>query len=369
MNNSINISLQNVVALGVGNEGRDIISIIINEYKFSNVRYLHFEEEEEEEDLQEFHIHFKGERTYVYGKKHNIHVINDFDKREMKDLFCQIDPTCIIVLCLAEPISQSVLELVYESTFNLLIRIPFKFENSHNYKNTLTWVELLKNRNRTILFNADRYSSLVKPVDLASLYRQMIHGQAATLAISLKLFPSEEETILFPISFLFRERNVFIFEPEHFLFSKLDFCKKIDSIINQLNSGILRKIKVKAKEAPNCSLYFINNETAPDLIIVLFLLYLFHKPYNLDNSHFWGKDAIPLKKLIDKSKFNNASMNLKIITYGFSYLKRALIHNYNFNNIEYNLNLLIDEYILEFKKYHRNEEFKSSLTTYNQFII
>lgn len=348
--------------IGIGSEGKEVISILINKYKFTNVKYVHFEEDE---NLFEFYNPFEGEIEYLYGKKNVIYEIGNINKNKWIDFFKQFDQSSIIVLCLAEPISQTLLEFVYKSDITLFIRIPFKFENSHNFQSTLSWVKCLEKRKNTILLNSDKYSLLGKPVNLPILYNKMIYGLSAFMARALKLFSNEIETSLLPLNSLCKKRMFLIFDPADFSFSKEDILMKIDYYLDQIKLGLLHRILIKVNEESPYS-YFVKKESVIDLLSILLILYLFKNKFGFGDIHIWGIDAYTLTEILDQNiNFSQDQSNLKEISEAFEYLLKDIKYGNNYIYLEQNLDQLLKEYNLEFWKYHIKYDIVSALTIIN----
>src|SRR5690606_12291087 len=177
--NNIMMQINNVNILGVGVDGREVVIRIASEYLLTDVNYLHYMELESSD---EFYIPFPGTVRYVYGKKHDIYEVYQIDCAKLKEIYKAFHSETIIILSLAEPISQFILENLLGSTYKIIVRFPFKFENTRHYERAKDLLKKIENRPNTCIIHTDVYAEAVKPVSFCGIKYQLYRAQATYVA-------------------------------------------------------------------------------------------------------------------------------------------------------------------------------------------
>ncbi|MFZ4263824.1 hypothetical protein ACFRAE_17440 [Sphingobacterium sp. HJSM2_6] len=353
-----------VKVIGIGELGKDIVSVLINKYSFSDLKFISFDEDK---DLSEFYIKFPGEKKYVYGEKHRVHVIEEYDKDELNSYFSSLDSSTIFIFCLVEPIAHAILEILFSSEFPLFVRIPFKFENTSNYAQTIAMVKLLKCRKNTILLDSEIYSSQVKPVPFPGLYHQMIYGLANELAVLLKLFPKVVEVTLLPLNYLYRPRVTFIFQQDDIVYTEKELIKRLQIYLFDIQHNNLNKLILELHNDGLYCFYYVDKVSSMDLILLLMILSPFTNNLNIVGAYIWGDNSHDLFRVfVDDDEYGPFPKEYHVLQRVYNYYLNYLKQDDNYDVLFEKVQKMNSAYILELRKNYTKVEVTSSLTIVNQ---
>lgn len=358
------IDSNRVKVIGVGEQGKDVVSVLNNKYSFSDLKFISFDEDK---DLSEFYINFPGEKKYVYGEKHHIHIIEEYDKDKLYSYFSSLDSSTIFTFCLVEPIAHAILEILFSSEFPLFVRIPFKFENTSNYAQTLAMVKRLKCRKNTILLDSETYSSHVKPVPFPGLYHQMIYGLANELAVLLKLLPKGVDISLLPFNYLYRPRVTFIFPEDDIVYREEELLKRLQIYLFDIQQNNLNKLILELHNEDLYCFHYVAKVSSMDLILLLMILSPYAGKLNLAEAYIWGDNSHDLFKVfIADNQYGPYPKKYHVLQSVYSYYLHYLKQDNNYDMLFEKVQKMTSLYILELRKNYTKVEVTSSLIIINQ---
>lgn len=352
--------IDNINVLGVGIDGKEIVNRLIAEYLLTDVYYLHYTELESSD---EFYIPFPGTVSYVYGKKHDIYEVNQIDCAKLNEIYKTFHSETIIILSLAEPISQFILEDLLGSTYKIIVRFPFKFENTHHYERAKDLLKKIENRPNTRIVHTDVYAEAVKAVPFFGIKYQLFCAQASYVATLLGCLPAGDELVSLPLNYLCRDRVSFVFDPDHIKFDKKTFEQSISSFLGLILDDSLERLKIESSAYSRGYFHFIKAESTLRLLSFILIMLYFKKPLKVEGDFMiWGKDAYNLIDLLDNSYNLDIPEHLKVLHEGYNYLKSRLTDTVIEKTVSERLTNLMRQYIVEIKTTYLSKPFLHSLS-------
>lgn len=353
------MQINNINILGVGVDGKEIVNRLIAEYLLTDVYYLHYTELESSD---EFYIPFPGTVSYIYGKKHYIHEVDQIDRAKLKEIYKTFHSDTIIILSLAEPISQFILEDLLSSTYKIIVRFPFKFENTRHYERAKDLLKKIENRPNTCIIHTDVYAEAVKAVPFGGIIYQLYRAQATYVATLLGYVPAGDELVSLPLNYLCRDRVSFVFDPNHINFDRKTFEQSISSLLGLILDDTFETLKIESSYNKDY-FHFIKLESTLNLLSFSMIMLYFKKKLNVEASYMiWGKEAYDLVVLIDNGYELVIPEQLQVLSEGYNYLKSRLADSNIEKTVGDRLLSSMRQYIVEIKTTYLNNAFLQALS-------
>ncbi|MGJ1204357.1 hypothetical protein [Sphingobacterium lactis] len=353
------MQIDHINVLGVGTDGKEIVNHLFADYLLTEVFYLHYMELEMSDET---YIPFPGTVSYVYGKKHDIYEINQIDRDDLNDIYNKFHSDTIIIMSLAEPISQFILEDLIGSTYKMIIRFPFKFENTRHFERSLHLLKRIEKRPNTIILDTERYTKAVKPVGFGGIKYQLFHSQASYIAALLGSIPEDTESCRYPLNYLCRNRVTFVFDPDDIDFDISTFKKSIDHNLEEIIGESFKQFSINSFTYSRGYFYYIDGECTIDVLSFFLILLYFKELFENEGSYFiWGSDAYDLVDLLFTDELN-IPKNLEVLLKGFEYLKKRFNDTKEEQKVFKSLTNLWSQYIVEIKTSYLNKSFLQSLS-------
>lgn len=354
------MQINNINILGVGVDGKEIVNRLIAEYLLTDVYYLHYTELESSD---EFYIPFPGTVSYIYGKKHDIYEVDQIDRAKLKEIYKTFHSDTIIILSLAEPISQFILEDLLSSNYKIIVRFPFKFENTRHYERAKDLLKKIENRPNTCIIHTDVYAEAVKPVSFFGIKYQLYRAQATYVATLLGHLPAGDELVSLPLNYLCRDRVSFVFDPNHINFDRKTFEQSISSLLGLILDDSFETLKIESSAYNKDYFHFIKLESTLNLLSFSMIMLYFKKKLNVEASYMiWGKEAYDLVVLIDNGYKSVIPEQLQVLSEGYNYLKSRLADSNIEKTVSERLTNLMRQYIVEIKTTYLSEPFLHALS-------
>lgn len=353
------MQINNINILGVGVDGKEIVNRLIAEYLLTDVYYLHYTELETSD---EFYIPFPGTVSYIYGKKHYIYEVDQIDRAKLKEIYKTFHSDTIIILSLAEPISQFILEDLLSSNYKIIVRFPFKFENTRHYERAKDLLKKIESRPNTCIIHSDVYAEAVKAVPFFGIMYQLYRAQATYVATLLGYIPAEDECVSLPLSYLCRDRVSFVFDPDHINFDRKTFEQSISSLLGLILDDTFETLKIESSYNKDY-FHFIKLESTLNLLSFSMIMLYFKKKLNVEASYMiWGKEAYDLVVLIDNGYELVIPEQLQVLSDGYNYLKSRLADSNIEKTVGDRLLSSMRQYIVEIKTTYLNNAFIQALS-------
>lgn len=354
------MQINNINILGVGVDGKEIVNRLIAEYLLTNVHYLHYTELESSD---EFYIPFPGTVSYVYGKKHDIYEVDQVDRAKLKEIYKTFHSDTIIILSLAEPISQFILEDLLASTYKIIVRFPFKFENTRHYERAKDLLKKIENRPNTCIIHTDVYAEAVKPVSFCGIKYQLYRAQATYVATLLGHVPAGDELVSLPLNYLCRDRVSFVFDPDYINFDRKTLEQSISSFLHLILDDTFETLKIESSAYNRDYFHFIKPESTLDLLSFSMIMLYFKKQLKVEASYMiWGSEAYDLNVLLDNGYELVIPEQLQVLSDGYNYLKSKLVDSDIEKIVGDRLTSLIRQYNVEIKTTYLNNAFIQALS-------
>lgn len=357
------MNISQIDLLGIGAEGADIVSELAGRFAFATSAYMDFSPQEKND---EYFIAFPGSKRYLYAEKHELYKVEDVDKIALSEILDQLDKHTIMAFNIAEPISQYLIPYIIDKSYQLVVRLPFKFENSDTYLASCAWAKKLRSRSRTSIVDSDLFSTLIKPVGLSGVYHQMLTGQANYIASLLKLIPSTAETRRLPLSYLCRDRITLIFDPDHLDAGPVEINKYIDQHLSLLQNDALSHVKISLFANQAGCLHFVSRSSALSTLALLQILLIYKEEIgSMATVAIWGKDTFEFQDILNPPVEAESTSYLPALQQLYLYLAQRLEHDGLRQAIQTKLMRLMNEYIIETDVQYHQYEFMQALQINN----
>lgn len=357
------MNISKIDLLGIGAEGADIVSELAGRFAFATSAYMDFSPQEKND---EYFIAFPGSKRYLYAEKHELYKVEDVDEIALSEILDQLDKHMIIAFNIAEPISQYLIPYIIDKSYQLVVRLPFKFENSNTYLESCALAKKLQSRSRTSIVDSDLFSTLIKPVGLSGVYHQMLTGQANYIASLLKLLPSTTETRRLPLSYLCRDRVTLIFDPDYLNVDPAEIQKYIDQYLSMLQNSELTSIKISLFAHQAGYLHFVSRSSAISALALLQILISYKDEIGtMATVDIWGKDPFEFQVILNPPVEAESTSYLCAIQQSYLYLGQRLERENLRQTIQTKLMRLMNEYIIEAYIHYHKDEFMQALQVNN----
>ncbi|GGE14174.1 hypothetical protein GCM10011516_09960 [Sphingobacterium cellulitidis] len=352
------LKINNLSIIGIGIEGKLILSKLILDYGIKNVGYIDFSMDKQ---LADYFIPFPGKKEFLYAEKQELYQVDNFNEPKFLDLLSQVKEDAVFVLCLSEPISHTVLKYILDTDYQILIRIPFKFENTNNFQITRSLLQKLNSRPKTTILFSDHFSEKLSSIRFSGIMHQLISGQANLLASKLGYDSIRPKIIRKPLSAFLQEKVNIIYDPNSFTFPINKLKNKIDNFISNMCSDDLWIVSLKHFAYMKTYYQFMDQESLLNLLALLIIVsFLKGHDKQMFNILFWGREAYSFSEILQESHSKDIPVQLRSISEGFDYLDKMLSVDHKLF-LKNKLDLLFNDYILEFEAYYFVTEFFDSL--------
>ena len=354
------MQINNINILGVGVDGREVVSQLVAEYLLTDVYYLHYTELESSD---EFYIPFPGTVSYVYGKKHGIYEVDQIDRAKLKEIYKTFHSDTIIILSLAEPISQCILENLLSSNYKIIARFPFKFENTRHYVRAKDLLKKIENRPNTHIIHTDVYAEAVKVVSFCGIKYQLYRAQGTYVATLLGHLPEEGDIFNLPLDYLCRDRVNYIFDSDYIIFDRKTFEQSISSFLHLILDDTFETLKIESSAYNRDYFHFIKSESTLNLLSFSMIILYFKKQLKVEASYMiWGSEAYDLNVLLDNGYELVIPEQLQVLSDGYNYLKSKLVDSDIEKIVGDRLICSMRQYNVEIKTTYLNNAFIQALS-------
>lgn len=352
------LKINNLSIIGIGIEGKLILSKLILDYGIKNVGYIDFSIDKQ---LADYFIPFPGKKEFLYAEKHELYQVDNFNEPKFLDLLSQVKEDAVFVLCLSEPISHTVLKYILDTDYQILIRVPFKFENTNNFQITRNLLQKLNSRPKTSILFSDHFSEKLSSIRFSGIMHQLISGQANLLASKMGHDSIKPKIIRKPLNAFLQEKVNIIYDPNSFTFPINKLKNKIDNFISNMCSDDLWIVSLKHFAYLKTYYQFMDQESLLNLLALLIIVsFLKGHDKQMFNILFWGREAYSFSEILQKNYSKDIPDQLRTISEGFDYLNKMLSVDHKLF-LKNKLDLLFNDYILEFEAYYFVTEFFDSL--------
>ena len=352
------LKINNLSIIGIGIEGKLILSKLILDYGIKNVGYIDFSIDKQ---LADYFIPFPGKKKFLYAEKHELYQIANFNEPKFLDLLSRVKEDAVFVLCLSEPISHTVLKCIIDTDYQILIRVPFKFENTNNFQFTRVLLQKINSRPKTTILFSDHFSEKLSTIRFSGIMHQLISGQANLLASKLGHDSIKPKFIRKPLNAFLKEKVNIIYDPNTFTFPIYKLKNKMDNFISNMCSDDLWIVSLKHFAYIKTYYQFMDQDSLLNLLALLIIVsFLQGHEKQMFNILFWGREAYSFSEILQKNYSKDTPEQLRSISEGYEYLNKMLSVDHKLF-LKNKLDLLFNDYILEFEAYYFVIEFFNSL--------
>ena len=249
------------------------------------------------------------------------------------------------------------------STYKIIVRFPFKFENTRHYERAKDLLKKIESRPNTRIIHTDVYAEAVKPVSFFGIKYQLYRAQATYVATLLGYIPAGDECVSLPLSYLCRDRVSFVFDPDHINFDRKTFKQSISSFLHLILDDTFETLKIESSAYNRDYFHFIKSESTLNLLSFSMIILYFKKQLKIEASYMiWGKEAYDLVVLIDNGYELVIPEQLQVLSEGYNYLKSRLADSNIEKTVGDRLLSSMRQYIVEIKTTYLNNAFLQALS-------